>query len=1669
MLLTDLFWRSVDRYPERLALDVPAGSGRVARQTVTYRQLAVMTAGLAERLAPHVRGECVIAVLLPRHSPWLIAAQLGVLRAGAAHVCQDVDFPDPHLLHVVRDVGAVAVITDAAGAERLAASGVPVLLVPERLPPGDALLPAPARSPAWSSETSLAYVIYTSGTTGLPKGVLLEHRGAVNLIREGIARFGIAPGDRIAQGSSPAYDSSVEEIWMALAAGATVVVLDDETVRLGPDLVPWLRRERISVLCPPPTLLRALGCRSPREELPALRLCYVGGEPLSEDLAELWGGALWLENGYGPTECTVTVVRGRVRAGEPVTIGTPVPPHVAHVLDASLRPVAIGEPGELCIAGPGLARGYLGHDELTAQRFVSLPGIGRVYRTGDLVVADAGGTLRCLGRIDAQVKVRGYRIELEAVEAALARCPGVREVVCTAQGVEPDRELVAHVVAVAAHAPPSFEALAQALRAQLPAYMVPTRFAALARVPRTTGGKVDRKALPWIGAVAAPQVDAANEGAIEDRVRRGFAASLGVPVAAVGDEDDFFALGGNSLRAALLISRFREDQALRRVAVRDLYAAPTVAGLSRRLRSLPEAAVSETAERAEAEASAARVSWFTCVQLSFLVALLLGTGAFGYVLGFVLLPWLLDSMSLPALLLLGPWLALVPAALGAAALWWLAVLAKELLIGRYEPARVSAFGGLRLRHWLVTSLVRLLPWSWIEGTELQSVVLRSLGARVGKRVHIGRGVDLSGGGWDLLELGDDVTLARDVDLGLCELDDGQLIVGAVCIGRGATLQARAGVGPDVVVGEGAVIAPLSFVASGTTVPAVSPMPRAGARVEVGSPWRYTWLVLAVRAFGRPLALFPAAVLAWLATAWFGVDGASLARWLCRDGPASTPWLAAWALGLAVAAPPLGLLASALLLRWTPHVPAGTHARWSPCHAWLTSRTAQLERAGLWLSGTLFWPWWLRLAGMRVGADVEVSTILEVLPEHVAIGSGSFLADGVYLGVPQVHQGRVTVAATALGERTFVGNHVVVAAGQQLPDDLLVGISTVADAATMEAGSSWFGQPPFRLPQREVVEVDRALTHEPGPLRYGNRLFWEGLRFTLPALPAALVLVWFEGVAAAAADGPIAAMLAAVAAALFGAVALAATVLVTKWLLLGRVRPGQHGLWSCWASRWDFHYVMWQRYGRALLQPLEGTLLLPWYLRGMGMRIGRRCVLGSGFAQVVDPDMITIEDGATVHALFQAHSFEDRVLKIDRVRLGRCCTVGRATVVLYGADIGDRAHVAPHSVVMKREVLSPGRHYVGAPTVESWREGDSRTGLPAAALRARPGAAEGRIAALDAARGLAVLGMVWLHFVPEPAEEAAGWGAAIVRTSLVWLEGLPAALFVLLAGVSWTLREHSWRYVLRRSAALLAIGLPFWRLCWPNDVLMPLACMLPLTVATARRGRGAIVAAIVLLLCCVPAATSWGAPFVLSDLLDDGTHIANHAWGAATWRYFVFDGAYPLLPWLCLPLLGALLPVKAPAAVAARWFWLALVLPVLGFLATEVAVADLELGDLQPHLLATWQPTSVPFLLLRSGAAVAIVVGMSWWSRARGLPQWLARIAEIGRMSLTHYLAHLCLVYVGLRCWWPDEDWSVAAGVTAAVGYAVAAAFVSRWWLRRRARGPIEALLRAASGQDRRDS
>ena len=1303
MLLPDRLAAVVARWPEQVAVDVPPGPGRARRQTWTYRELANAAAAVRGALAAVVSSEALVAILLPRGTPWLYAAQLGVMQSGAGYVALDPSLPDEHLRHVLRDSGAIALVSDAAGEQRLraAACELPVVVSVQVLGT-EAARVAPA--PPWLGLDSLAYAIYTSGTTGKPKAVLLSHRGIANLVAADVATFALQPGTRVAQGSSPAYDSSVEESWLAFAVGGTVVVMDDDAARLGPDLVQWLRDERIAVFCPPPTQLRAMACLDPARELPLLRLLYVGGEALSQDLADRWADACWLENGYGPTECSVTVVRGRVRRGEPVTIGKPVAGHRAFVLDEQMQPVARGEAGELCIAGPGLARGYLGQAQLTAERFPVHAQFGRLYRTGDLVREDERGDLVCLGRIDTQVKLRGYRIELEAIEAVLAKGDGVRQAACQLFGSGADARLVAFVVANDSQVELDFAALRSRLAAELPGYMVPSRLVAVVTLPTTVGGKLDRRALvePPGARLPADEVVEEPQDDVERVIWRALEGLL-ANARAVSVRDDFFAVGGDSLRAAQWISRLRAQPGTAMLTVRDVYEVRTIAGLARLVR-----AAGPAEEISGRRANAPRSERFLGVlvgQVIWLCTALWVASVGFYFAGFELFPYLLQRLGPVALLLWSPVFALVAVVAYSALSIAIAVAGKWAVLGKCRAGMVPVGSLQFLRHWLAQQFVRLVPWGLLQGTELQCVVLRWLGARIGKRVHLHRGVDLQQGGWDLLQIGDDVAIGQDATLLLTALLDGHLVLGPITIGNGSTIEVRACVSGGASLGERAHLAPSAWLSTGAHVGDGEswngiPATKVGASPPIAEPVRGRELsvrehgvcTFVLRSLLSLLLTAPPAVALAVVFSAFGVGPAEVSQWLLE------PWsLVLWLVLVAPAvALPCELVWSALLARWLSPASGAVPVR-SVAHVRIQLVTGLMHAAGEWISGTLFWPWWLRLAGMQLGARCEISTILDTVPRHVQIGGDTFFADGIYLAGPRVHRGVVSLLPTRIGRNTFLGNHAIVPIGQSLPDDILLGVSTVADDRVMSRGTDWFGLPPFALPRREVVKVDRRLTHEPNLIRRVNRVFWESLRAILLCVPVLLGVAWYAAVARTAGMScwdvlgwivPLLTLGAAVVACMF--------VLLLKWALLGRVRPGQHALWSCWCSRWDFFYVAWQRIAQPLLTRLEGTLLLPWYLRAMGAQIGRRTVLGSGFAQLVDPDMIHIEDHATVDAQFQAHSFEDRVLKIDHLYIRRGASVGHGTVLLYGADLGEHSRVAPQSVVMKDEHLLPERDYEGFP-------------------------------------------------------------------------------------------------------------------------------------------------------------------------------------------------------------------------------------------------------------------------------------------------------------------------------------------------------------------------------------
>ncbi|MFF7457092.1 amino acid adenylation domain-containing protein [Kitasatospora sp. NPDC008115] len=573
--LPQLFEAQAARTPDRLAVvDV--------ERELTYARLEEEANRLARLLIDRGAGpERPVAVALPR-SAASVVAMLAVVKAGAVYLPVDPDHPARRIGLLLRDARPALLLTVAESARALPATGVPVLRLdaPETaaelaaLP--DATAPTDADRTAPLTPANAAYVIYTSGSTGTPKGVVVTHAGIPGLVAAQAQGFGLDADSRVLQFASPGFDASLAERCDALLTGAALVVVPKEELLPGEPLARTCERYGVTNVTLPPSVLAAV----PEGGLPAGLSLVVAGESCPAALADRWSAGRRMVNAYGPTETTVcATLTGPLAPGEGAPpVGRPIAGARVYVLDEGLRPVPPGVPGELFVAGTGLARGYLGRPGLTARRFLAdpygPPGT-RMYRTGDLVRWRADGRLDFLGRTDHQVKVRGFRIELGEVESALAALPEVAQAVAAVREDRPGRRALAGYVVPRPGAAPDPAALRAALAAQLPPYLVPAAVVVLADLPLTANGKVDRERLP------APEFTAATGSGLprtpaERALCAIYAEVLGLPE--VGTGDGFFDLGGDSIQAIQVVSQARAAGLV--IGARDVFAHPSVAELA---------------------------------------------------------------------------------------------------------------------------------------------------------------------------------------------------------------------------------------------------------------------------------------------------------------------------------------------------------------------------------------------------------------------------------------------------------------------------------------------------------------------------------------------------------------------------------------------------------------------------------------------------------------------------------------------------------------------------------------------------------------------------------------------------------------------------------------------------------------------------------------------------------------------------------------------------------------------------------------------------------------------------------------------------------------------------------------------------------------------------------
>ncbi|WDZ63372.1 amino acid adenylation domain-containing protein [Paenibacillus polymyxa] len=564
--------RTIHQLVEEQAKRVPEATAVVFEgRRLSYAELNER----ANRLARTLRSFGVLpnqlVGLMVRRSLETVVGILAVLKAGGAYVPIDPEYPEERIRYILENSNAQLLLTQRHLLQQVPFEGTVVALDDEQAYSDDGSNLEPASGP-----NDLAYVIYTSGTTGNPKGVMLEHRGLVSLKLMFADRLGITEHDRIVQFASLSFDASCWEVFKALYFGAALYIPTAETILDNRLFESYMNEHAITAAILPPTYSAYLN----PDRLPSLTKLVTGGSAVSAEFVQQWKPKVHYFNAYGPTEASIVTTLWDADEEQPerrvIPIGRPLANHRIFILDAHLQLVPPGVDGELCVAGVGLARGYLNHPELTAEKFVEHPFAPgeRLYRTGDLARWLPDGNIEYLGRIDHQVKIRGFRIEIGEIEEQLLNIDSVQETIVIAREGKSGQELCAYLVA---GRPLTLGELRSALAQKLPNYMIPAHFVQLLQMPLTPNDKIDRKALP------APEGNALTGGAYvapRNEAERTLADVWQAVLNAdrVGVTDHFFELGGDSIKSIQVSSRLH--QAGYKLEIRDLFKYPTISQLS---------------------------------------------------------------------------------------------------------------------------------------------------------------------------------------------------------------------------------------------------------------------------------------------------------------------------------------------------------------------------------------------------------------------------------------------------------------------------------------------------------------------------------------------------------------------------------------------------------------------------------------------------------------------------------------------------------------------------------------------------------------------------------------------------------------------------------------------------------------------------------------------------------------------------------------------------------------------------------------------------------------------------------------------------------------------------------------------------------------------------------
>ncbi len=1292
--LFELFEETVNIFPDNTAIIFED-------KCISYKELNLMANQVAWLLREKgVASNDRVAIFMPKAIE-CYAAILGTMKAGACYIPLDPSYPEDRVKYIAEDSAAKYVLVlKGMGNHYPMKNSIEISSKELKKYPTNNI----AKELSGVNRDSLAYIIYTSGSTGRPKGVMIEHKSACNLVRASQEIYKVTDKDVVYQGFTLAFDASVEELWLAFFNGATMIPQTDKMKKSGSDLFKILAKYKVSIISCVPTLLSMIG-----DELSSLRLLILGGEACPESVVQRFKkSGRRILNTYGPTEATVIATWSEMNVGEKVTIGKPLPNYSIYVIKENNELAVIGESGELLIGGIGLARGYVGRDDLTKEKFIdntfhkAPDAPKRLYKSGDLVSIDQEGNIEFHGRIDDQVKIRGYRVELSEIENVVNAFPQIKTSVVKVHRFEDSTEaLCLYAVPKDDNIGIDAATLFKMMKESLAAYMIPQHFTILKEIPMLPSGKADRKMLPeptGKGFSANREIIAPTNG-IEEKIAKVYKQVF--KNESISITDHFFNdLGGHSLFAAQTVSILRKEIEFKGLNISDLYEAPTIQSLAAKYCKGSRKATKCKAKKHKSFTETSSLSHKVCgffqalclIAITFVICIPIGYIVYNIFNGAFHL-----KETLIALVAFGVLYNPVTLAI--------AVLSKWFIIGKYKEGSYPLWGFYYFRWWLARTLQRMYPEHLLSGTPLMPIYMRLMGAKVGKNCYIGTH---QFGVFDLMSIGDNSSIAQDCQMLGYTIENGCISFGKVTIGNNCYVGTHSTLCINSKMKDGSMIKEQSMLPQNQTIPTGEFWAGSPAKKDIPDQDIINLMERNNKKVGKFKKTF-ITLLHSLVLCVFGLlstliftQGFAFSYFYFSD-PSQMVLLSPITATFIV----LLVCVEIIVLKrlFMNRLKPGVYSIYSTYYVrkWAADNIVYISLQNLHtLYATLYTIPFLRALGAKIGKKVEISTVTHISPELFEVGDGSFFADASMAGTPKVYNNCVMYEKIKVGSRTFIGNSALVPINTTIGDDCLLGVMSIPpEKEKIENGTSWLGTPAMFLHNRDINnEFSDEKTFKPSPMLYLKRLAIEFVRVILPTNIYVIVSYFLAYVFNFfSLNFDFWPSIALISLSLIGLeVFLILFVVLLKFSLIGTYKPCVNPLWSSFVWKTEFVTGIYENLlGDHILTPMAGTPLLPIVMRLFGCRIGKKVFLDTVFISEFDLVRIGREAAVNYNSTMQTHLFEDRVLKMDYLILGNRAGVGNGSVVLYNTYIEEGARLGSNSLLMKGEILEAYTSWHGNPS------------------------------------------------------------------------------------------------------------------------------------------------------------------------------------------------------------------------------------------------------------------------------------------------------------------------------------------------------------------------------------